>query len=174
MAFVDALREVDGGIDAELVDEAFYREILALGHEILSRDETREGSSTTTSTRPIILGSIVFENVLVGEVEVSAGNVFTTTVSKRGILESAGDTVNDLLVQAFTGGVHGRQVDARCGEAVLVNPEAASLTYYGGMMMVISGSRRPICSSSPLSRKVDLDLRCQPVPRIAPKVKPIA
>ena len=55
----------------------------------------------------------------------SAGNVFTTTASKRGILNLVGDTVElDLLVQASTGGVYGR-VLMPDGEAVLAKPEAS-------------------------------------------------
>ena len=134
VAFVDALREVDG-IDAELVDEAFYSEISrpSVTKFFIPGDETREGSSNINIDTTDNPGEYVFENVLVGEVEVSAGNVFTTTASKRGILESAGDTVElDLLVQASTGGVYGR-VLMPDGEAVLAKPEA-SLTYYGGTM----------------------------------------
>ena len=46
VAFVDALREVDG-IDAELVDEAFYSEISrpSVTKFFIPGDETREGSS---------------------------------------------------------------------------------------------------------------------------------
>ena len=90
VAFVDALREVDG-IDAELVDEAFYSEISrpSVTKFFIPGDETREGSSNINIDTTDNPGEYVL-NVLVGEVEVSAGNVFTTTASKRGILESCG------------------------------------------------------------------------------------
>ena len=71
VAFVDALREVDG-IDAELVDEAFYSEISrpSVTKFFIPGDEAREGSSNINIDTTDNPGEYVFENVLVGEVEV--------------------------------------------------------------------------------------------------------
>ena len=95
--------------------------------------ETRETSSNINIDTTDTPREYIFSNVLVGAVEVSAGNVFTTTASKSGALQYDGDTVElDLLVNPSTGGVRGR-VMMPDGETVL--PKAlANLTYFGKAM----------------------------------------
>ena len=110
VAFVDALREVEG-IDAQLVDEAYYSQISqpSTTKFFIPGSETRETSSNINIDTTETPGEYVFSDVLVGAVEVSAGNVFTTTASKSGALQYDGDTVElDLLVNPSTGGVRGR------------------------------------------------------------------